>query len=654
MCWNLLWRKLPPLLTYTYRCKVVHKPAGIEALVPGPIVRERYSKISASYNRVRIALAGDANEYLPLYRLHDVLMIEIWDYLKVSDRHNIAAVSRRFRSIALNTSRLWRFIDYRASPPVRRIDILLKRAGVAPLHIRVDDRQLNAIRPLLPSPKASVLSWPLPPLPPQPPPHTFHPNLHSRPGISLHSRFLTPSRQPTVENILRAAVLDIVLSQNSPFSLNLGIKALPMVMPMLHSLRFSVATRPSYIRGASVPLTKSLLGVHTPLLRHLAVIQFDINWSDPVFRNLTYLLVRRPRAPATLSLLVQILRACPSLTYLGLEAAISPTSPNETFSSIELSALQRLYITDVDTQRITAALNCISAPNILECDLTSADWSWFDNQPTFRFSPLGHLRGTQDVTLKAPERDVYRWAIEYRWEAKRAVRLHFGMTASSPQRVKIQKDDTTKFMETLRRSPIMFSEVRSLTLRGTFAVATLTEIFGMFPEIKKLSTRGTYHPRIRDADKTVLDILSVQYCPQLRAIDIGAWPTLSPSNLLTWLSTRSAPGGGCCRLKKVVVASGQPLPSMMRPRIAAMLDKFLWRKNIVQYNALWNLGPFIPLPIPQQNEGAIWDDDDEEWARVPSPPLLNPQDIPSDVQDDPTIVYCDQALQGRWNYFAIP
>ena len=645
----------------------MHKPAGIEAVVPELLVRERYWKIHATYNRVLTTLASDANEYLPLYRLHDVLMIEIWDYLNIGDRHNIATVSRRFRSIAINTSRLWTLIDFRAPPSVPRIRILLKRAGGAPLHLRVTDDQMNAIHPSLLSPNTPTLSRPLPaPLrPPRPllsPPAYYPPRL--RPSLGLNP---LNSIQPSVESVLQAAALDILVSQKSQFSFNLGIENLPMVMPMLNSLRISVATRPFNTRSASTPVTKSLLGIRAPLLRHLAVIQLDINWSDPVFRNLTYLLVRRPNAPMSPSLLVQILRACPSLTYLGLEAAISPTGPNETFSSVELPALQRLYITDVGTQRIAAALNRISAPNILECDLTSADWGWFDNPPTLNYSPLSHLQGTQEVTLWAPEQNLYRWTIEYRCAAERAVRLHFvpALSASVRNTTRDVHDDTTEFIEALRGSPILFGQVRSLTLRGTFVFATLTEIFGLFPEIEKLSTRDTYNAGMQGAENTVLDILSVQYCLQLRAIDIGAWPILPPSKLLTWLYRRSAPWGGRSRLKEVVVTSGRPLPSMMRSRISAILDKLLWRKNTAPYCGRGNF-PFVYVHSSgappstkattlQQNEDGTWDnDDDEKWARVPSGFLLKPQNMPSDEQDDPTIVYCDRDLQGRWSYFAFP
>jgi len=69
----------------------------------------------------------------------------------------------------------------------------------------------------------------------------------------------------------------------------------------------------------------------------------------------------------------------------------------------------------------------------------------------------------------------------------------------------------------------------------------------------------------------------------------------------------------------------------------------------------------VPSPITEVTtqliEGGSWDEDDEEWARAR--PLLDPihpfsQNTNLSALDDPTLVYCDQALQGRWDYFTIP
>ena len=658
----------PRFVDQVNRCKVVHTPVGIEAFVSESIVRERYGKIYRTYNRIRSALAGDCNEYLPFYRLHDDLMVEIWSYLSILDRHHIAAVSRRFRSIALNTAHLWTFINFGNFPSVPQIDTLLKRAGASPLHIRVNDQGMPPLRPpssypYLPPPAASV---PLKPLSP-------------------------PS--DVVAAIPRAAVLDAIIFRKEafppspttqyPIESRLKLEALNMPMPLLRSLRLStILTYPFNIQHASTQVTEPLFSGHTPSLRHVAVIQCNLNWLDPAFRNLTYLLIRRPDHPFDVSLLVPVLRASPSLTYLGLEAAIAPVEPDKIASSVDLPALQRLYITDKDTQRITSTLRRINAPNVLECDFTSADSSWFDSHQTMGFSPFNHLHATQEVTLTITENYAYHWIIECRRSAKHATRFHFDPTVmnyyATAATGRDYENETAKLIDTLRGSSILFGQVRLLTLRGCFSITRLGHIFSMFPAIERLSTRHLSPPRNHGVGNgtTIFDILPNTYCPRLQAIDIGAWPEHSPSGLLRWVSARAGGEGGCSKLNEVVVTSEKPLPSEARSSIVSMLDRFLWRKFMVPkpsyygpymyHPSGWYSPPVIPTSVPspitrvtttQPVEDGSWDED-EEWARVPCPPDPVPPILPLNsnlsVLDDPTLVHCDRALQRRWDYFAIP
>ena len=627
----------------------MHTPAGIEASVSESIVQERYWKIYRSYNRIRRVLASDCNEYLPIYLLHDHLLVEIWHYLSVLDRHYTAQVSRRFRSVALNTAYLWTFIDFGDSRSVPPIDTLLKRAGVAPLHIRVNDH-LRAI-PYPPSP-------PLLPVPPKP---------------------LLPSCG-VIASIPQAAVLDATFwmgPAGTSFQYQvepiLRLEDLTMAMPLLRSLRLSIPPPAGFPYHIQRPPTEPLFGGDTPLLRHVALIQCNLNWSDPVFRGLIYLLIRGPGTPLCISDLIQILLASPYLTYLSLEAVIAPGDPDKMHLSVELPALQRLYIKERDTKRIITTLKCISAPNVLECDFTSSDSAWFDT--TMGFSPFTHLQATQDMTITVNE---YRWIIECRWDAKIAVRFHSDLDMNyflnpTPN----YEIETVKLIDMLRGSPILFDRVQSLTVRGDLSVKSLKQAFALFPTIKRLSTRHLCPPHndgVRNGS-TILDILSIEHCPQLREIDIGAWPEIPSSSLITWLSARSEPESSCVKLSNVIVTSEKPLPSEARSRIVAMLDKFLWRKSTAPkppcdgqylfypYSSMHL--PIVPDDVPspitevttQLIEGGSWDEDDEEWARAR--PLLDPihpfsQNTNLSALDDPTLVYCDQALQGRWDYFTIP
>jgi len=210
-------------------------------------------------------------------------------------------------------------------------------------------------------------------------------------------------------------------------------------------------------------------------------------------------------------------------------------------------------------------------------------------------------------------------------------------------------------------------------------VTNLTRILSLFPAIESLSTRHLSPPRSQGVwdGRGILDILSTEHCLQLRAIDIGTWPELAPFTLSTWLSTRSEPESGCCKLSKVVVTSEKPLPLKTKAKIAPLLDKFIWRKFMVpkplnngqylQPPLRWYPPPVLTASIPssitsvnttQLIEDGSWDEDDEEeWARVPYIPDPIPPYSPNanfSVQDDPTLIYCDQALRGRWDYFSMP
>ena len=645
----LLYSGSKPLSAHQLnRCKVVHTPLGIEASVPESMVQERYEKIGGTYNRIRSMLASDRNEYSPIYRLHDHLMVEIWSYLCVLGRHYVTQVSRRFRSIALNTAYLWTFINLSHPPSVPPITTLLKRAGTAPLHICLKDHSCG-------------IPW-------EPPWDSFG-LLSTRPQ-PLPSPL--PPPPDVIASIPRAAVFDATLVRERPPQLGspfqwqrepgLKFEDLNMPMPLLRSLRLSMS--PAYLHHTQLASTRLLFDGHTPLLRHVALIQCEFNWSDCNFRNLTYLLIRKPVIPFGISHLVQVLLSSPSLTYLGLEDAIAPTDPSTMPSNVGLPALQRLYITDKDTQRISATLRYISAPNVLECDFTSSDTAWFD--PTIGVSPFSHLNATQDVTLIVTEHNGYRWIIECGWGAKHAVRFHSGSTATgfhfSPHPT--YEDETVKLIDMLRGSSILFEHVQSLTLRGDFGVKNLKQVLALFPTIKGLSTRHLCHGACDGS--TILGILSIEHCPQLQTIDIGGSPELSPLSLIAWLSDRP-------NVSKVIVTSERPLPSEERSVIVSMLDKFLWLKppaSKLPYNpqayhpsGITSVFPgSFPSPITEVTateliEDASWDEDDEEWTRVsllsdsihPFPPNTN-----RSVLDDPTLVYCNRGLQGRWDYFGVP
>jgi hypothetical protein len=60
--------------------------------------------VAAVLDKLKCDLAGDANEYTPIYRLPDDILVEVWDWLSVDDRIGLTAISKRWRRVALQTS----------------------------------------------------------------------------------------------------------------------------------------------------------------------------------------------------------------------------------------------------------------------------------------------------------------------------------------------------------------------------------------------------------------------------------------------------------------------------------------------------------------------------------------------------------------------
>jgi len=104
----------------------------------------------------------------------------------------------------------------------------------------------------------------------------------------------------------RATILDTVAHKSSGTSVIvpphvISVESLSMPMPVLTSLRRSDQYHPCHPRWASNlhrPQPALFAGV-TPSLRHLAVLDTTLEWSDPIYKNLTYLHIRRPSTRCT-------------------------------------------------------------------------------------------------------------------------------------------------------------------------------------------------------------------------------------------------------------------------------------------------------------------------------------------------------------------
>lgn len=571
--------------------------------------------------------------WLPFYKLPVHLMVEIWDYLPIPDRWIITAVSRHFRGVALDSPSLWKYVGVSTGVTQQEFDTLIARTGQCPLHIVVRDQmytkrinRLNLIAPYAEPPATSSLLAVIP----------------------------------------RAVVLNAYVSksfgnmgqQGQVPHYTLDMDKLIMLMPRLRSLRLLQPMRLPPSQPGQQLTTLPLFGGHTPVLRHFSISGCHLSWFDPIYKNLTYLLIRRPHSYCDFRQFINILHSCPTLEYLGLDNVLGSDDGSQ--QGVALPLLERLFITDSDPYRVRALLDRLNAPNTIECDFTVPDWSLMSKAPS-ESSPLRIIGDIREISISSSPQLPYFCFLECRADERRAIRCHFdpGVRTQVPL-----PEQQARIYEALKRSYIPFEGVQKLTLSGVFSSEMASQLFDLFPSIVTLRARAL---RLNQMPGHVVvnaftDILSTGYFSQLQDIEIG--PSLTPSfaALSSWLIARSSPESGCVKVKKVAVASHQPLSNASRLKIASIVDNFKWTKAISVTIAPgsttpWTVPGLLPVQSQMNTTTALgdmdggWDKDEDVENGVPTAVLKPHSHL---YTDDVTLRYCDPSLQTKWDYWALP
>jgi len=587
-------------------------------------------------------------------------MVEIWDYLAVEDRVTLTAVSRRFRNVALNSATLWRYIHVHSGTTLKELETILARGDQAQLCIYVEQPSLRRTS------RSYITPFFYNYLPPSVPPIT--PNSG------------TATTEAVLAALPRATVLDTVAYKVDdpsvvPPSHIINIESLSMPMPILRSLRlfqlgygFRSIAMPPPLGQQPAPHTP-IFGGSTPSLRHLAILDTSLEWSDPIYKNLTYLVIRRPSTRCAFPRLRDILCACPDLTYLGLDSVIGT---GESFQKgIALPRLERLFVVDTDTYRISSFLEQLSTPNAVECDFISADWSLLNKRILPVSSPLGRFALTEEVTIVSSSQYSYKWMIECRWEERGAIRCHFD-SATNHQPITISlEEQQSRLIDSLKDSVVPFEQVKTLTIRGISTPGNTAQILELFPWAQTLKAGHlTLNPSTGLPNvQSIVDVLSVEYCPQLQDIEVGATPQVTPAALITWLTARSAFKSECDGIKRVIVTSAQALPKKSRTKIAAIVNEFKW-KRATNLSPIYTpavtytpLPPMFGAPVPagvtsatptQETENGGWDEDvgtEEEPRPLDTYPIYG---ATNNGPDDVTLHHCHASLHTRWCYWAMP
>lgn len=257
----------------------------------------------------------------------------------------VSQVSRRWRTIALDTANLWTKLDFSDGPPYHYSKILLERSKAAPLNIALSmnaaDNQagIDAVMDLIV------------------PQHSSRVTTLSIDAISLNqidwilSRFITGSDE-------LPPIVDLSLSEENETGEPVQISVRPEHVPRLATLTTGIQRL-------------SLSGVQLP-------------WHSSAFNNLTHF--RFEKNPGDVrgsrpseQQFINFLNASPQLRYLAIhETGIvmdDPEHPEHCLRHpfIEMAELQTLEFQEVSWHEITFVLHTIRAPTLCELSICSPE-----------------------------------------------------------------------------------------------------------------------------------------------------------------------------------------------------------------------------------------------------------------------------------------
>ncbi|KAG8815287.1 hypothetical protein FRC17_000763 [Serendipita sp. 399] len=260
---------------------------------------QRVNLIQDTLSTLLPTMKAHRNLSIPVFRLVDEILIEIWSYGSMEDRVSVSQVCQRWRRSSLSASKLWTELNF-DKEPTRKLFLFLKRAGNSPLHITNMSEQYRYVQ--MPSVYTAnynaaftslglcghgcshaIFNPVVQPIPPirsiRPHPPTVFPVNHFR------------------KIIQRAQFLEACVKDDNTAYVN--HETLDQSMPHLHCLILSYSyhsPKPYFVDGAVGPwreLTQWFGGV-APRLKELYLSQIHAPWDDRIYSNLTHLQLSNP------------------------------------------------------------------------------------------------------------------------------------------------------------------------------------------------------------------------------------------------------------------------------------------------------------------------------------------------------------------------
>jgi len=195
----------------------------------------------------------------------------------------------------------------------------------------------------------------------------------------------------------------------------------------------------------------------------------------------------------------------------------------QTQRGVTLPRLERLFVVDTDTYRISSFLEQLSTPNSVECDFISVDWALLNRRTLPVSSPLGRFTLTEAVTMVSSSHYPFKWMIECRWETRGAIRCHFDSSANDqPMNITVD-DQQSRLINSLKDSIVLF---KTLTIRGMSTSGSAQQILELFPSVETLRIGClTLNPSHGQTNaESIKEMLWTDYRSQVQNIEIVLCP----------------------------------------------------------------------------------------------------------------------------------
>ncbi|KDQ07286.1 hypothetical protein BOTBODRAFT_611936 [Botryobasidium botryosum FD-172 SS1] len=481
-----------------------------------------FDSIRSCTARMISALNNRRNQKASVYRLPPEVLMIIFQFTECSSANplrplrkraplNVAAVSRRWRQVVLNTPGLWTRIDIMMPWLTQNF---LERSKEAPLTIEVNAEELNA--------------WAS---------SGDGENEETHPAQSRLSRYidflkLTAPRWISME--LRGVLaFDVVQAFSFP-------------LPHLEVLR--IIKGGDTLTSESYPLPNALFRGSAPCLRDLHLNATPISLKSPIFAGLTSLhLEKNTYHTCTIGRFIRVLAACPDLEDLVListrftQSNPAHSSTPSTSPPLVLPHLQHIVLRGMAACVPKSILDSTSVPSSAVLDIDTLISSWDDAAMPANLPNASRVRS---LSIGADREIEGSYRIAGKVSEGSAAILKVGYTVGSP--LFFMGARVPNVLRHLGRGH-SFSSLESLMFTGLertpVDVSIFAEVVGNLPSITTLV--------LQSCPSSYLDalVISSRYnlCPGLRTLRLVRIPAYDSLLRLVESRARNHEGdaGGC-------------------------------------------------------------------------------------------------------------